>query len=104
MARDRLAGGRSALINRLRAFLLGRGLIMPRGRRKLELCLGTLLAAEQVSLSARTRLLIEDQRVKWRELDRRIRAFDKEFALQRRIRALHPNACGAAPPPPADSI
>ena len=57
---------------------------MPQGRRKLELYLETLLAAEQVSISARTRLLIEDQRAEWRELDRRIQAFDEEFALQAR--------------------
>ena len=57
---------------------------MPQGRRKLELYLETLLAAEQVSLSPRTRLLIEDQRAEWRELDRRIDAFDEEFACEAR--------------------
>ena len=79
-ARDRLVGERTALINQLRAFLLERGIIVPQGRRKLELHLETLLAAEQVVLSPRTRLLIEDQRAEWRELDRRIVAFDEEFA------------------------
>ena len=83
-ARDRLVGERTALINQLRAFLLERGIIVPQGRRKLELHLETLLTAEQVSLSPRTRLLIEDQRSEWRELDRRIEAFDEEFALQAR--------------------
>ena len=83
-ARDRLVGERTALINQLRAFLLERGLIVPQGRRKLELHLEALLAAEQVSLSPRTRLLIEDLRAEWRELDRRIQAFDEEFALQAR--------------------
>ena len=83
-ARDRLVGERTALINQLRAVLLERGVIVPQGRRKLELHLETLLAAEQVSLSPRTRLLIEDLRAEWRELDRRIQAFDEEFALQAR--------------------
>jgi transposase len=83
-ARDRLVGERTALINQLRAFLLERGIIVPQGRRKLELHLETLLAAEQVSLSPRTRLLIEDQRAEWRELDRRILAFDEEFAREAR--------------------
>jgi transposase len=83
-ARDRLVGERTALINQLRAFLLERGIIVPQGRRKLELHLDALLTADQVSLSARTRLLIEDQRAEWRELDRRIQAFDEEFALQAR--------------------
>jgi transposase len=83
-ARDRLVGERTALINQLRAFLLERGIIVPQGRRKLELHLETLLAAEQVSLSPRTRLLIEDQRAEWRELDRRILPFDEEFAREAR--------------------
>ena len=83
-ARERLVGERTALINQLRAVLLERGVIVPQGRRKLELHLETLLAAEQVSLSPRTRLLIEDLRAEWRELDRRIQAFDEEFALQAR--------------------
>lgn len=61
-ARDRLVSERTALINQLRAFLLERGVIVPQGRRKLELHLDTLLAAEQVLLSPRARLLIEDQR------------------------------------------
>jgi len=83
-ARDRLVGERTALINQLRAFLLERGIIVPQGRRKLELQLGTLLAGNEASLSPRTRLLIEDQRAEWRELDRRIDAFDEEFAREAR--------------------
>jgi transposase len=83
-ARDRLVSERTALINQLRAFLMERGIIVPQGRRKLELHLETLLAAEQVSLSPRTRRLIEDQRAEWRELDRRIGAFDDEFADEAR--------------------
>jgi transposase len=83
-ARDRLVGERTALINQLRAFLLERGVIVPQGRRKLELQLETLLAGKEASLSPRTRLLIEDQRAEWRELDRRIEAFDDEFAREAR--------------------
>ena len=86
-ARDRLVGERTALINQLRAFLLERGVIVPQGRRKLELHLETLLAAEQVVLSPRSRLLIADQQAEWRELDRRISAFDEEFALHARTDA-----------------
>ena len=41
-----------------------------------------LLAGKEISLSPRTRLLIEDQRAEWRELDRRIEAFDEEFARE----------------------
>src|SRR3712207_2773567 len=59
-ARDRLVGERTAPVNQLRAFLLERGIVVPKGRRKLELRLEELLAAEQPSLSSRTRLLIGD--------------------------------------------
>ena len=83
-ARDRLVGERTALINQLRAFLRERGIIVPQGRRKLQRHIETLLVAKEVSLSRRTRALIEDQQAEWRELDRRIVAFDEEFALQAR--------------------
>jgi transposase len=83
-ARDRLVGERTALINQLRAILLERGITMPQGRRKLELHLDTLLAGDTVPLSARTQLLVDDLRLEWRELDRRIEAFDAEFAAQAR--------------------
>jgi transposase len=83
-ARDRLVGERTALINQLRAFLLERGITVPQGRRKLELSLETLLAADQALVSPRTRLLIKDLRAEWCELDRRIQAFDEEFAHQAR--------------------
>ena len=75
---------RTALMNQIRAFLLERGITVPQGRRKLELHLDALLAAEPVSLSPRTCLLIEDMRAEWRELDRRIGAFDEEFAARAR--------------------
>jgi transposase len=83
-ARDRLVGERTALINQLRGFLLERGVIVPQGRRKLELHLEALLARQDATLSPRTRVLIEDQRAEWRELDRRIEAFDTEFAEEAR--------------------
>ena len=83
-ARDRLVGERTALINQLRAILLERGITVPQGRRKLEVYLETLLAEDGVPLSPRTRLLVEDQRAEWRELDRRIEAFDEEFAAEAR--------------------
>ncbi|MFC0389733.1 IS110 family RNA-guided transposase [Muricoccus vinaceus] len=83
-ARDRLVGERTALINQMRAILLERGITVPQGRRKLEVYLEALLAEEQVPLSPRTRLLVEDQRAEWREMDRRIEAFDEEFAAEAR--------------------
>lgn len=77
-ARDRLVGERTTLINQLRAILLERGIVMAKGRRKLELRLDQLFSGE-VTISRRIRLLVEDMRAQWRALDERIGAFDAEF-------------------------
>ncbi len=86
-ARDRLVGARTALINQLRGVLLERGIVFPRGRRKLELHLEAMMAEDAAGLSSRTRLLIDDMRAEWRELDRRIAVLDDEFAEQARSHA-----------------
>lgn len=79
-ARDRLVSQRTALINQLRGMLLERGIVVPQGRRKLEHYLDALLISEPVPLSDRITVLVADMRAEWRELDRRIAAFDNEFA------------------------
>src|SRR4051795_1456908 len=74
-ARSRLVGQRTALINQLRAVLLERGMVVAKGRRRLEEYLIGLLDEERdrpTMLSPRTRVLIEDMRLEWSELDRRI--------------------------------
>jgi transposase len=81
-ARDRLVAERTALINQLRGFLLERGIAVPQGRRKLELQLAAMLAEGEVPLSPRVRQLVDDMRAQWAELDRRIEAFDDEFAAR----------------------
>ena len=78
--RDRLIGERTALLNQLRAVLMERGITIAQGRRKLEQHLAAMLEGEEVRLSRQVRALLEDMRVEWRELDRRIEAFDDEFA------------------------
>jgi transposase len=84
-ARDRLVGERTALINQLRAVLLERGIVIPHGRRKLEQHLAAMLdEGEGLPLSPRVRALVADMRAEWRELDRRIGAFDDEFAARAR--------------------
>src|SRR5215204_6052008 len=84
-ARDRLVGERTALINQIRAVLLERGLVIPQGRRKLEQHLAAMLdEGEGLPLSPRVRALVADMRAEWRELDRRIGAFDDEFAARAR--------------------
>jgi len=82
-ARDRLVGERTALTNQLRGILPERGITIAQGRRKLEQHLAAMLDGgddSAPSLSMRLRWLIEDMRAEWRELDRRIAAFDNEFA------------------------
>ena len=83
--RSRLVAERTALINQLRAILLERGIVFPQGRRKLEIGLADLLAGEGAAgLSARMRRLLADMQVEWRDLDRRITAFDTELAERAR--------------------
>lgn len=82
--RQRLVGRRTALINQLRAILLERGITVPQRRRVLETRLPAILADEQAGLSPRVGHLIEDMRVEWRDLDRRIEAFDAELVATAR--------------------
>jgi transposase len=59
--------------------------VVPQGRRKLEQHLAAMLdEGEDVPLSPRVRALVVDMRAEWRELDRRIGAFDDEFAARAR--------------------
>ena len=65
--------------------LLERGVTIPQGRRKLEQHLDAMMASDDDhSLSPRVRRLIDDMRAEWLELDRRIAAFDNEFAAYAR--------------------
>lgn len=79
-ARSRLIAERTALINHLRALLLERGIVAPRGRKKFEDQLLVFADEADGTLSPRMRLLVEDLRAEWRQLDERIAALDREFA------------------------
>lgn len=83
-ARARLVAERTALINHLRALLLERGIVAPKGRKKLEDQLAVFADEEPAELSGRMLLLVEDLRAEWRQLDARIAAFDAEFAQMAR--------------------
>src|SRR6201997_5018311 len=80
--RDRLVGERTALMNQLRAVLLERGIAVPQGRRKLQQHLAVILADDNPRLSSRVRSLVAEMWAEWRALDRRIEAFDDEFAAR----------------------
>src|SRR4051794_30254525 len=87
-SRSRLVSERTALINQLRAILLERGIVVAQGRRKLEQRLAEMLVdGEVLAISARVRILIEDMRTQWRELDRRIAEFEAEFVRYARENA-----------------
>jgi transposase len=78
---------RTALVNQLRAVLLERGITVAQGRRHLARYLTEGLNAddtEGTQLSSRIRVLIEDMRAQWHDLDQRIAAFDVEFAAAAR--------------------
>ena len=77
--RDRLVQARTALTNQLRAVLLERGVVLPKGRTALMRRLDAMMAGD-VALSARTGELVKDLRGEWADLDRRIKAYDDEFA------------------------
>lgn len=81
-ARDRVVRERTSLMNQLRAVLLERGIIVPKGRAKLRLRLTEILAQSFEELSTRIRVLIGDMLARWNALDDRIAAFDAEFAAE----------------------
>ncbi len=84
LARSRLVAERTALINHLRALLLERGIVAPKGWKQLEAQLQVFADEDDPRLSPRMRLLVEDLRAEWRSLDERIAAFDAEFVQMAR--------------------
>lgn len=78
--RDRLVGDRTSLTNQIRSLLLERGHVVAQGHARLRMRLAELLDAEGVAVSPRMASLLNDMRARWDELDRRIAAFDAEFA------------------------
>jgi transposase len=77
--RERLVNARTALINQLRAVLLERGIILPKGRVNLMRRLEELMMGDP-AVSVRTRTLLSDLRDEWAELDRRVKDYDDELA------------------------
>jgi transposase len=71
-------------MNQMRALLLERGITVPKGRRKLEQHVAVILDSDDGQLSPRIRSLIAAMWAEWEALDRRIEAFDDEFAIQAR--------------------
>jgi len=82
--RDRLVGERTSLTNQIRSLLLERGHIVAQGHARLRLLLVELLDSGVGALSSRMAFLLGDMRAHWEELDRRIAAFDAEFAAMAR--------------------
>lgn len=82
--RDCLVGERTSLTNQIRSLLLERGHVVAQGHARLRLLLGELLDSGTDALSPRMAFLLKDMRTRWDELDRRITAFDAEFATMAR--------------------
>jgi transposase len=82
--RDRLVGERTSLTNQIRSLLLERGHIVAQGYAQLRLLLSELLDCGSGALSPRMTFLLGDMRTRWEELDRRVAAFDAEFAAMAR--------------------
>jgi transposase len=82
--RDRLVGERTSLTNQIRSLLLERGHVVAQGHARLRRLLGELLDSGADALSPRMAFLLGDMRARWEELDRRITAFDAEFAAMAR--------------------
>jgi len=77
--RERLVLARTALINQLRAVLLERGIVLPKGRLLLLRRLREV-GIDALAVSDRTRQLIEDLCGEAAALDSRIKAYDDELA------------------------
>ena len=78
-ARERLVLARTSLINQLRAVLLERGIVLPKGRAILMRRLDEI-GLDGLAVSARAVQLLKDLRQECAELDQRIRAYDDELA------------------------
>ena len=85
--RDRLVGERTSLTNQIRSLLLERGRVVAQGHARLRARLSEFLDGEGGGLSKRMTFLLADMRERWSELDRRIAAFDAEFAEMARTDA-----------------
>ena len=85
--RSRLVAARTTLMNQLRAILLERGIVIAKGRRRLEQALHELLADPDLAISGRMRQLVADMRAEWATLDRRIEALNGEFVERARTDA-----------------
>jgi transposase len=95
--RDRLVGERTSLTNQIRSLLLERGHMVAQGHARLRFGLGELLDSGADVLSPRMAFLVGDTGTRWEELDRRIAAFDAEFAAMARTddRARRCGLCAA---------
>lgn len=82
--RDRLVGDRTSLTNQIRSLLLERGHVVAQGHARLRLLLSELLDCGVSPLTPWMTFLLGDMRTRWEELDRRIAAFDAEFAAMAR--------------------
>lgn len=78
--RDRWVGRRTAVINQIRAFLLERGITVPRGPAHLEKQIPSILEDAENMLTPRMRLLLTELVAEWRKLDEQVGEVSREIA------------------------
>jgi transposase len=84
--RSRLVRARTTLTNQLRAILLERGHIIPKGPRALHQALAEIVASSY-QISGRVRQLIDEMKDEWAALDRRVTALTREILERARADA-----------------
>ena len=77
--RERLVSQRTGIINKIRAFLLERGIAVRQGQRFLRAELPRILATPPDVLSPRMVRIIEDLAGDWRRLDERVESLSNEI-------------------------
>lgn len=82
--RERLIGQRTALINQIRGLLNEYGVVVPRGKGKLEAALPELLEDASNELTAAARNLLEALRVEWQQRDAAIQHLQQQIKRQAR--------------------
>jgi transposase len=78
--RDRWVGRRTAVINQIRAFLLERGITVPRGPAHLEKQIPSILEDAENMLTPRMRSLLAELIAEWRKLDEQVGEVSREIA------------------------
>jgi transposase len=79
--RERLVSRRTAVINQIRAFLLERGVIFPKGPASLRRQMPEILENADAPLSPRIRSLLAMMWEEWKQLDEQVESFNTQIEV-----------------------